>query len=58
MHLLADIAVGKSGGAEIFFLVGMILSVIAAVVWLMAREVPLALLSLAVGCGLFGWLLL
>lgn len=60
--MLADIASGEVDWADIFFLIAVILAVIAALAYASRRTDALpwapVLLSLAVACISFGWLLL
>ena len=57
--ILADIASGEVDWADIFFLIGVILSIIAAVFFFTpTRQLGHFLLSLAVGCIALGFLLL
>jgi len=58
VSLLADIAVGKTGGAEVFFLIGCILAGIATIIAVMAKALWGACLSAAVCLALLGWVLL
>lgn len=58
--MLADIAHGETGFADIMFLVAFILAVIAVIVRLMVRPVPVdgVLMAAAVAALSLGWLVL
>jgi len=60
--MLADLATGKSSGAEVCFLIACILFVIYAVLALLAQPWPGRIMPVLLGVGLalvsFGWLLL
>jgi phosphoglycerol transferase MdoB-like AlkP superfamily enzyme len=61
MNLLADIATGNTGTADVLFLIAVILAVISALIaWRPAPESRWSgpLLSLAVAAAAFAWLLL
>jgi hypothetical protein len=58
MHMLADIAVGKTEAAEIFFLIAIVFGGLSAVLYAQVKSWAAALLSAAVGLLALGWLLL
>jgi hypothetical protein len=60
MSVIADIAVGKTGGAEIFFLVAVILCVLVVLAYVFepVHRLAPAAFAAAVGCIAFGLLLL
>lgn len=56
--VLADLATGKTAGAEVVFLIALILAGIGTILYLMAKSVPAACVAAAVGLIAFGFLLL
>ena len=58
MHLLADIATGKTDVAEIMFLVALILFLVAAVISFMAKSLWSAVVCLGLAFAAFAWVLL
>ena len=58
--ILADIAEGNSGTADVFFLIAVILAVISAVAAysVQAAKAALPLLALALGTASLAWLVL
>lgn len=58
MSILADLAVGKTGGAEVFFLIACILAGVGAVIAVMGKSLWAAALAAAVCLELIGWILL
>jgi hypothetical protein len=58
--MIADIAHGETGAADIFFLVAVILAVLAALLAWRPPEQPFSTVAgwLALACASMGWLLL
>lgn len=58
MSLLADIAVGKTGGAEVFFLIAAILAGVGAVVAFSVKAFWATCVAAALCLGYIAWILL
>lgn len=58
LTMLADLAVGKTGGAEVFFLIACILAGVGCIIAVMSKALWAACLSAAVCLELIGWILL
>jgi hypothetical protein len=57
-HVLADIATGKTQWAELFFIVALVLFLIATAVSLIAQSVWSAVLCAGLACVALAWVLL
>jgi hypothetical protein len=58
MSILADIAVGKTGGAELFFLIAAIVAGLGAVLAWGAKAIWATAVAASLCLGYIGWVLL